>query len=580
MNDIKNINLTVLGSKLGHMGIFRACDKIQNILDIAIKQMDLPLALYLLNELEFYVPRNISKYIFYEQTIATTFDQVMKQNQMLEYKFIAATNDICSNVNSLRDTYKGSECVILGNDTTVSLTKEETSGRCVIGCLPVYEDCNGQSLTPDLCVGIQDALPDTPASEQLNETAYILPLGFRGAAYSKNKVFFVNMLPSSWSSHMPPLFSIDLERRAWVGSGQAYLALQLACYLGCSELHVHCAMPKAELARAAVALRHHSVFYSSALPTNQIYASENNMNGMASSHIGGTIGGGNSTPDISIVVACYNAEATLDRCLASCVNQHVQFEVIVVNDGSTDASLAVAHRWELTYDVKVITQSNQGPGMAKNTGIRAARGRYITFVDSDDYLDLGTLEKCLWELRQRPVDILLFGMKRIHNGKKIAQTENFTLRTGIEGLRIMVNKEPLAAWGRIYSRELLINNDIRFGVGPHDDLVFTLQCYYYAKCCSSLPLYGYNWVTRGGSIMASSSPKHLHYIEHNMNEIRNFMQRENIYKKYYPVYNYFAYRYFNDVYARCKSYNFTDQELIKESNSIIYISINKHNQTS
>ena len=98
-------------------------------------------------------------------------------------------------------------------------------------------------------------------------------------------------------------------------------------------------------------------------------------------------------PAVSIVVPVYNVEAYLEKCLDSLVNQNFDnYEVIIVNDGSTDKSKEIAQRYENKYsNVVLIDQKNKGLGGARNTGIEAVKGEYILFVDSDDYIHPDTL---------------------------------------------------------------------------------------------------------------------------------------------------------------------------------------------
>ena len=92
--------------------------------------------------------------------------------------------------------------------------------------------------------------------------------------------------------------------------------------------------------------------------------------------------------DVSVVVPVYNAEKTIDRCVESLLAQQTQYpyEVLLINDGSKDGSLNILRRWQ-TRDsrIRVFTQANSGVSAARNCGISEARGRYVVFVDSDDW---------------------------------------------------------------------------------------------------------------------------------------------------------------------------------------------------
>ena len=98
---------------------------------------------------------------------------------------------------------------------------------------------------------------------------------------------------------------------------------------------------------------------------------------------------------ITVIVPIYNAELYLEKCLESLVCQTVAFdEIILINDGSTDESSSICDKYCGTYEYfKLVKQENKGQGTARNRGIWQAKGDYILFVDSDDYVDLRLCER-------------------------------------------------------------------------------------------------------------------------------------------------------------------------------------------
>ena len=95
-------------------------------------------------------------------------------------------------------------------------------------------------------------------------------------------------------------------------------------------------------------------------------------------------------PKFSIIIPVYNVEDYIKKCLDSVFNQtYTNYEVIVVNDGTKDNSMKIVKN----YDVRIINQENQGLSMARNNGVKKAKGEYILFLDSDDYLEENTLQE-------------------------------------------------------------------------------------------------------------------------------------------------------------------------------------------
>lgn len=106
-------------------------------------------------------------------------------------------------------------------------------------------------------------------------------------------------------------------------------------------------------------------------------------------------------PKLSIIIPVYNAERTLAQCLDSVLGQSCRdFELILINDGSRDASLDICRDFaRMDQRIRVISQPNRGPGAARNAGLEIARGTYVQFVDADDLLLDGASEKLIQALR-------------------------------------------------------------------------------------------------------------------------------------------------------------------------------------
>ena len=113
---------------------------------------------------------------------------------------------------------------------------------------------------------------------------------------------------------------------------------------------------------------------------------------------------------ISVIVPVFNVESYIEACLNSLVNQTVPFdEIIIVNDGSEDASIRICKIYSEEYDnIILINQSNQGLSAARNNGIAHAKGRYLIFVDSDDYVDLRMCDRLKKELKGGDFDIIFY----------------------------------------------------------------------------------------------------------------------------------------------------------------------------
>lgn len=220
---------------------------------------------------------------------------------------------------------------------------------------------------------------------------------------------------------------------------------------------------------------------------------------------------------VSLIVPVYNVEKYLARCLDYCINQSYQnLEVICINDGSTDNSLNILEHYKtLDNRIKVINKQNGGLSSARNVGISAAEGKYIMFVDSDDFISSIAVEKLVENAEQYDSDVVVFDYI-INTGTNCIQ---FTVHDDIinsgEVFNIdtldsfMYSKIPVSAWSKFYNADFLKNNNILYDEGlTFEDVAFYSRVYTRAKRISYLkaPFYSYT-NSRDGQIMGRRDEK-------------------------------------------------------------------------
>lgn len=222
-------------------------------------------------------------------------------------------------------------------------------------------------------------------------------------------------------------------------------------------------------------------------------------------------------PFITVIVPVYNVAEYLDRCCRSIVNQTFKdFELILVDDGSSDGSASICDKWEMSDKrIRCIHKKNGGVSAARNDGIGLARGQYITFVDSDDWIEEDTYENAVRELKKEKVDILKFGYNEIYNGKivrtslPLEQEKKVYRRTTIEEtiLKDTLQVKPLfsgrleivSACMQLFSRELLLQNNIQFRKVLNEDPLFSFEAMAKARSYMTLQKPFYHYELRDGS---------------------------------------------------------------------------------
>ncbi len=166
-------------------------------------------------------------------------------------------------------------------------------------------------------------------------------------------------------------------------------------------------------------------------------------------------------PKISIIIPVYNTELYLKKCLDSIISQTYQdYEVIIVNDGSTDNSQNIISEYEKKYKDKIFAyyKENEGVSIARNFGIEKSKGEFITFVDSDDYIDKYMLEKMIKKANEDNFDMIICNLLYIYPNKKVIGKSNIKgdLLTKDQIKNNIINILP-AMCGKLIKRNLYTN---------------------------------------------------------------------------------------------------------------------------
>ena len=182
--------------------------------------------------------------------------------------------------------------------------------------------------------------------------------------------------------------------------------------------------------------------------------------------------------DISIIVPAYNAEKYIEKCLDSLINQtKKELEFIIVNDGSTDSTEDLVKKYK-DKRIKYFKNKNQGIGKTRNFGIEKATSKYIMFLDSDDYLAKNACEEMFNKAENNNLDVVVCDFYKEYDNGNIEEirTSDFEDSTLIENPDIIT--EYLCPWAKIYKRDLLIKNKIRFVENlKYEDAPFVIEAY-------------------------------------------------------------------------------------------------------
>ena len=240
----------------------------------------------------------------------------------------------------------------------------------------------------------------------------------------------------------------------------------------------------------------------------------------------------------SVIVPVYNVEDYLETCVSSVIAQSCRdYELILVDDGSTDSSGSMCDRLSQQYGCRVIHQENGGLGAARNTGIEAAQGDYLVFLDSDDFISPDTLQGLSDEMNRVSADIYTFGFVTSDGSRDIAPFvdnlpyhQPLTLRSHPELLLALPN-----AWCRVVRRTLFLSSNIRFPSRVwYEDIRTTPKLAATADTIDVLPNTWYHYVQREGSITRNSNLARNHEIIDAFEDLLGWYRAQGLFDQYAP----------------------------------------------
>ncbi len=250
---------------------------------------------------------------------------------------------------------------------------------------------------------------------------------------------------------------------------------------------------------------------------------------------------------ISIIIPVYNAESYLNQCLDTVINQSLDdIEIILINDGSTDNSLDICYKYSKKDSrVKVIDKKNEGPSVARNLGITSASGKYICFIDADDWIELDMCKKLYNDIEFNNADFIMCNFikqtegqeelidsginSKILCGKDITYSLIIPLieKKGIGIHKLATFRGP---WGKLYKRETILQNKISFKkdliIG--EDFMFNCEYLIEAKKVVINKEYFYNYRINNSSITIKYKENCLNKYKLLVNYLEKFLEKNKI----------------------------------------------------
>lgn len=249
-------------------------------------------------------------------------------------------------------------------------------------------------------------------------------------------------------------------------------------------------------------------------------------------------------PFISIIIPTRNNEEHIAEAITSCLNNHdTDYEIIIINDASTDKSLSEINRVIKNSQQKITVttvENNIGPGPARNIGISQAKGEYLMFLDADDWFEPQAIDYVAKKLREIQPDVLMFNHQRVwDNGTKMPNIPNRYVSIENKEIDISEPNERKKAirnlhcpWNKAYKLDFIKDNDISFPEGFYEDVTWSIESVLLAKTLFYIPAVIINYRQRWGSITRKVDKKHFDIFK-KYNIVIDMLSKNKAYQKKY-----------------------------------------------
>lgn len=289
---------------------------------------------------------------------------------------------------------------------------------------------------------------------------------------------------------------------------------------------------------------------------------------------------------ISVIVPIYNSEKYLDRCVMSILNQtYANLEVILINDGSKDLSLDICYSLEKKDKrIKVINKENEGVSITRNVGIKDSIGKYLMFVDSDDYLHNTYIEKMYTYLKENKLDMVISSMTFVDENYDFIRTYSYKSENLILNFNDITESMIKTSYFNsvckiiisskvVKENEMMFNKELKFG----EDLLFSYNLLHTVQNFGYLDFPGYYYLQNSLSATHKNSMEVVNkYIDDNKyvyDIIRQYIQDDVlINNKLFTKYNFALLKFIKSVkYKEFKKHAVNLFNKMFEKDSVIIV---------
>jgi len=238
------------------------------------------------------------------------------------------------------------------------------------------------------------------------------------------------------------------------------------------------------------------------------------------------------SPLVSVIIPAYNAEKYLRRCLDSIFAQTFSdFEIIIINDGSNDHTLDIILSYSELYPgkMRVINKLNGGQGAARNEGMKLARGKYIAFVDADDYVADSFLAELYTKAEEESADIVICNYALVRQSKIVKSVKPKIPKDSKD----MLVDPDVVPWKQLWKTKMLTESGVKFAEKVfYEDTAFYLMIAPSIKKIAAVNKELYYYVDNGASTVHGKQDKKVGHIFEVMNQVYDYYEKNGLFKTY------------------------------------------------
>lgn len=295
----------------------------------------------------------------------------------------------------------------------------------------------------------------------------------------------------------------------------------------------------------------------------------------------------NENIKVSVIVAAYNIENYIHRCLKSLIEQTLKnSEIIVINDGSSDNTLNVIKDYQLIDErIKIVDKENQGIIEARKSGLKLAQGEYIIFIDGDDWLEIEALDKLYTKAKVSNADIICYNAFTSYDNNKKEKKSMFNINKIDKDnplKSLFLDDIKVNIWAKFIKLNYIFQKNIEFpeNISYAEDLATVSSLFMYNPKVQYLEDNLYNYYQRQGSITNTVNSKILE-INKAICFVENQLKKNNLYEKYKQefeqmIYNHLLFFNFMTIKNRSKYHKEIYKQYIEKN---IFIKNNKYIST-